>query len=217
MSNSNQRPDNHMVWAILSTIFCCLPVGIVAIINSAKVDSLWRSGDYEAAEEAAANAKKYSKWAAIIGIIGIILCVIVDFALLANLDDKSDSTNKVELVDGESSTSQIRRMLESQVNNSQEDFPMEAENGITITGISMSGDYIVHTYECDENVVSMDAIARNKKLIKESIVEALSTTTDEDQLEMNENLKKIGGGYIYKYIGDTSGDVYSIKIEADEL
>ncbi|WP_302813657.1 CD225/dispanin family protein [Leyella stercorea] len=42
----------------MSTLFCCLPLGIVAIIHAAKVDGLYRSGDYSGAQEAADNAKK---------------------------------------------------------------------------------------------------------------------------------------------------------------
>ena len=69
MGNQNSKPDNNMVWAILSTLFCCLPLGIVAIIHAAKVDGLYRSGDYSGAQEAADNAKKYSQYALISGII----------------------------------------------------------------------------------------------------------------------------------------------------
>lgn len=62
-----------MVWAILSTLFCCLPLGIVAIIHAAKVDGLYRSGDYSSAQEAADNAKKYAQYGLIVGlIVGVI-------------------------------------------------------------------------------------------------------------------------------------------------
>jgi len=30
-------PDNNLVWAILCTVMCCMPLGIVAIIKSTKV------------------------------------------------------------------------------------------------------------------------------------------------------------------------------------
>ena len=33
-------PDNNLVWAILSTVLCCLPLGIVAIIKSTLVSVL---------------------------------------------------------------------------------------------------------------------------------------------------------------------------------
>lgn len=84
MSNSNQKPDNNMVWAILTTLFCCLPLGIASIIYAAKVDGLYRSGDYELAVEAAENSKKYSRWGAIIGIVvSVLYCIFIGFATFA--------------------------------------------------------------------------------------------------------------------------------------
>ena len=68
MENQN-KPDNNMLWAILSTLFCCLPLGIVSIINAAKVNGLYQAGDYEGAQEAADNAKKYAQYGAVCGVI----------------------------------------------------------------------------------------------------------------------------------------------------
>ena len=73
MGNQGSKPDNNMLWAILTTLFCCLPLGIVAIINAAKVDGLYRSGDYSGAQEAADNAKKYAQYGLVIGIIWIVI------------------------------------------------------------------------------------------------------------------------------------------------
>ena len=73
MGNQGSKPDNNMLWAILSTLFCCLPLGIVAIINAAKVDGLYRSGDYSGAQEADDNAKKYAQYGLVIGIIWIVI------------------------------------------------------------------------------------------------------------------------------------------------
>ena len=53
-------PDNHLVWAILSTIFCCLPFGVVSIVYAAQVESLYLQGRYE---EAFDKANKARKWA----------------------------------------------------------------------------------------------------------------------------------------------------------
>lgn len=50
-------PDNNLVWAILCTVLCCLPLGIVAIIKSSNVNTLWAQGNYEAAQKAADDAK----------------------------------------------------------------------------------------------------------------------------------------------------------------
>ena len=40
---------NYLVQAILVTIFCCLPFGIVAIVFAAQVNSALAAGNYEAA------------------------------------------------------------------------------------------------------------------------------------------------------------------------
>ena len=48
---------NHLVWAILSTLFCCLPLGIVSIVYAAQVDGKRATGDIAGARDASAKAK----------------------------------------------------------------------------------------------------------------------------------------------------------------
>ncbi len=78
-------PSNNLVWAILTTIFCCLPFGIVAIVYAAKVDGLWAAGDYGAAYEASRKAKNWSVIAAAVGGLVIIVYVILMCFGLADL------------------------------------------------------------------------------------------------------------------------------------
>ena len=51
---------NHLVWAILATLFCCLPTGIVSIVFASQVDGKLRAGDYGGAVE---SSKKAKTWA----------------------------------------------------------------------------------------------------------------------------------------------------------
>lgn len=51
---------NYLVWAILSTLCCCLPAGIVAIVYAAQVDGKLAAGDYQGAVAASDNAKMWS-------------------------------------------------------------------------------------------------------------------------------------------------------------
>ncbi|MCX7034727.1 MAG: CD225/dispanin family protein [Arenimonas sp.] len=53
-------PPNHLVWAILVTLFCCLPGGIVAIVYAAQVDSKFMAGDVAGAQYASDQAKLWS-------------------------------------------------------------------------------------------------------------------------------------------------------------
>lgn len=54
------KPPNHLVWAILSTVLCCLPTGIAAIVFAAQVDGKYAAGDYPGARQSSANAKTWS-------------------------------------------------------------------------------------------------------------------------------------------------------------
>jgi hypothetical protein len=74
-------PDNNLVWAILVTIFCCLPGGIYAIVRASKVNTLWISGQYDEAKKAANDAKKWSIISAIVGGVFIIIYIIAMVAL----------------------------------------------------------------------------------------------------------------------------------------
>ena len=60
-----KKPDSYLVWAILCTCLCCVPLGIVSIVYASKVDSLWTIGAYREAQEASEKAKKWAMWGAI--------------------------------------------------------------------------------------------------------------------------------------------------------
>jgi len=72
-----REPDNYLVWAILTTVLCCLPLGIVSIVYSTKVSGLWSQGRYAEAQAAADSAKKWAIIAAIVGaVVGVILVIL---------------------------------------------------------------------------------------------------------------------------------------------
>lgn len=52
-----QCPNNYMVWSILTTLLCCLPAGIAAIIYSSKVDKAWAQGNKAEAQKSSEQAK----------------------------------------------------------------------------------------------------------------------------------------------------------------
>jgi interferon-induced transmembrane protein len=64
-----QAPSNYLVWSILVTLFCCLPLGIVAIVKSSQVNGLWAQGRYAEAQATADSARKFVIWSVVIGII----------------------------------------------------------------------------------------------------------------------------------------------------
>jgi hypothetical protein len=50
---------NYLVQAILCTIFCCLPFGVVAIVFAAQVNGKLAAGDYAGAVQTSKQAKMW--------------------------------------------------------------------------------------------------------------------------------------------------------------
>ena len=69
-------PKNHLVEAILVTIFCCLPFGIVGIINAARVENAFYSGDETEAERLSGQALKWVKIAFFTGLAAVVIYLI---------------------------------------------------------------------------------------------------------------------------------------------
>lgn len=76
MDSSKQKIPNYLIPAILSTVCCCLPFGIVAIIFAAQVDAKLAAGDRAGALEASNKAKLFTWIAVGLGLVGSILYII---------------------------------------------------------------------------------------------------------------------------------------------
>lgn len=55
-------PKTWFLESLLVTIFCCLPFGIMGIMESNNVESMYRSGRYELAVYYSEKAKKWALW-----------------------------------------------------------------------------------------------------------------------------------------------------------
>lgn len=67
---------NHLVWAILATLFCCLPLGIVSIVKAAEVNGKLAAGDLTGARQSSRAAKQWAIWAAAISLAAIALYIL---------------------------------------------------------------------------------------------------------------------------------------------
>lgn len=62
-------PPSNLVWAILSTVLCCMPAGVVAIIYAVKVMNKYREGDIEAAKRASETGAWWCIASIVLGIV----------------------------------------------------------------------------------------------------------------------------------------------------
>lgn len=63
-------PPTNLVWAIISTVLCCIPAGIVAIVYATKVTKKYQAGDLEGAK----RASEVGAWWCIAAIVLGIIC-----------------------------------------------------------------------------------------------------------------------------------------------
>lgn len=81
----SQKPiNNYMALSILTTIFCCIPFGIVAIVYSSKASKLLGFGDIQGAIEASKKAKMWGIIALVCGVIFWLIHLIFVILIVAN-------------------------------------------------------------------------------------------------------------------------------------
>ena len=73
--------ENWLVEAILVTLLCCLPFGVVGIIFAAQVNTKQQAGDMEGAEKSRREAAKWTKIGFWIGIAQWVLLLLFYFVL----------------------------------------------------------------------------------------------------------------------------------------
>ena len=80
-------PNSFLVPSILATIFCCLPFGVVGIINALKVSEAYEIGDYAKAKKYSEIAEEWSKIALGTGLVifflSLTILLIIQFSNFA--------------------------------------------------------------------------------------------------------------------------------------
>lgn len=79
-TDPNRCPPTNLVWAILSTVLCCIPFGIVAIVYASKVSSKYAQGDLAGAWKASRYAAYWAIASFISSMIFFPLQVAMSFA-----------------------------------------------------------------------------------------------------------------------------------------
>lgn len=86
MENRPPKPPSYLALAIISTVLCCLPAGIVSIVYATKVNDAYLNENYQAALNASKNAKTWGIVSVVVQLaIGIIIFAIYGVVILAAL------------------------------------------------------------------------------------------------------------------------------------
>lgn len=62
-------PPNYLVWTVLVTVLCCVPLGVVSLIYSSQVKTKYNAGDIEGAKKASSRAELWLILAFVLGLI----------------------------------------------------------------------------------------------------------------------------------------------------
>lgn len=79
---SGQPIPNYLVQSILVTLCCCMPLGIVAIIFAAQVNTKLQQGDYAGASDASSKAKMFCYIGAGLGLVAVLISFLVNGAAI---------------------------------------------------------------------------------------------------------------------------------------
>ncbi|WP_324718973.1 CD225/dispanin family protein [Salinimicrobium sp. HB62] len=76
-AEDRKLPRTWLVESILVTLFCCLPFGIVGIVNAARVETRYSCGDFEGAVRSSKEAGKWTQIGFWIGVAVIVIYAVV--------------------------------------------------------------------------------------------------------------------------------------------
>lgn len=82
----SQNVPSYLPQAILTTLFCCLPFGVVAIVYAAQVNAKLAGGDYEGALQASKTARTWCWVSFGSGLAFFVIYIVIIFlsALVSN-------------------------------------------------------------------------------------------------------------------------------------
>lgn len=83
------QPPSYLVGAILATLFCCLPFGVVSIVYAAQVSSKYNAGDFYGATESSKKAKAWMIASILVGLVIILIYVGLGLAAASSSVDNT--------------------------------------------------------------------------------------------------------------------------------
>ncbi|MBN2663097.1 MAG: CD225/dispanin family protein [Bacteroidales bacterium] len=76
--SSFNKPKTYLALAIITTLMCCLPLGIVSIVFASQVETKFRAGDIKGAEAASKSALTFGIIALVSGIIFLLIVMLTN-------------------------------------------------------------------------------------------------------------------------------------------
>ena len=137
--------------------------------------------------------------------------------MLANPNSVATQAFIDTLPDEEVGDDDIAEALLKEVSRGNEDLPMQVDYATTMTNMAVEGDYVVYTYTCDEEYISMDLLRENKAEVKQQTLEGLQDGGDTELATFLNMCRAAGKSLRYRYIGSSTGKECVIDIPIQEI
>lgn len=73
----DRKPSSNLALAVIVTVLCCIPFGIISIIYASKVDSAWTVGRHEEARMYSRKARNWAIWGAALTLLFYVVYIIL--------------------------------------------------------------------------------------------------------------------------------------------
>ena len=108
--------------------------------------------------------------------------------------------------------------LEAAIKIANREMPQVVDEGITVEKIVIEGDYVTYITSIDEDLYNIDEMSSMSPMLKIVHKEGFEElANDKDFKEFVSLCKKCDKGISYKYVGNQSGDSFSVDFEPSEL
>lgn len=108
--------------------------------------------------------------------------------------------------------------LDKQMEMTNSQMPMDMGSGMVGTKVVREGNNIVYYFECDESMISIDAMKENVASMKTLLKSQLSSNSSDPTVrELVRMCKDANVGIKYKYTGNRSGKSVTAGLNANEL
>lgn len=74
-------PKTYVTESILIMLLCCMPFGVIGLVNGTSVSGSYAAGNYDEAQHKSDEAKKWCKWGLIGGLVYLVFVVIYIIAV----------------------------------------------------------------------------------------------------------------------------------------
>ena len=190
----------YMVFAILILLFCCMPLGIAAIVFASKINSLQSAGDYAGAQDAAKKAKICSIIGAVGGAIMIGISVVVFLSSQDRYDSPSSSLSSSIQDDDEEEDMDSDDDIIDPDNEDADDEDTEKQKTPGASSVPVSGElgdtWDTYTVQINDKVVTLPCTIED--------IEAAGLALDTD--DTPEDYIINGREYEFVYFEDAGGN-----------